>query len=637
MQAMNIDSIEKTLATCALTVPARRPWLLFDPEQAEAVRRNAADPTVPDDAGGSRPLLDTIRENCDAILARATEAPFPLQTYRGSYDIAKVAEGYFLSGERAYADWVNGEIDRVCGIASWMNPALGIEEGPDTHAEHTMTNIAANLATAHDLLGDARSEAEHAALAEAIRTHCVRQFIFSTKTRAAWWAWEDWKTNWKIMCCGETGLAVCAFADHIPETREALWLATRGVIETLDAVPPEGDWEEGVSYWFTTLYMGLRFAGALRRLTGGEVDLFQHEALNVTGDFVVMTTTPGGRIYNFNDNHEQLPPFSADALLVLAKEKDRADWLRTARISASHTVQWLNLEDPDIPGEAPERTAMLFPWTGIATARTGWGPDDTFVGVKATRTKMSHGHLDANSFVVESRGVPLLIDSGTWPYAFTLGNHDETGPRWNFDANATVGHNTILVDGQGQSCGEEFVARILSLESGDGWHRIVADASNVYPGLLKKFVRTIHLVAPDVVIVHDEIACVGERHVEWLMHYAGTVETHGIVSIVENEGVRLAITPLLPDRSMGWRVKDVTRTSTYPNDETGSSVSPSIRYRSFAPFRAAEKFEFLFAMRVTEGDDEGEWDFHHTDGGWELRHDGVAVASSESAGIQAPS
>ncbi len=623
---MDLDTVNETLKCCELNTPAQRPWLLFDAGQAQTIRRRAQASIVPDDSGGTRPLLDKVRDDCNAILTREPEDPFPLQTYQDSYKMVTVAEGYFLLGDRVYADWVNKQIEQVCGIASWMNPALGTSTGPDSHAEHVMTNITANLAMAHDLLGDARNEADKAALADAIRNHCILPFIFSTKTRAAWWAWEDWKTNWKIMCCGEAGLAVCAFADHIPEAREALWLAARGVMETFDAVPPEGDWEEGVTYWFTTLYMGLRFATALRRLSGGAVDLFQHEALGVTGDFAVMTTTPGGRVYNFNDNMDRLPPYSADALVLLAKEKGREDWLQTARMFASHSVQWLAAENPDLHTDVPQRTAVRFPWTGIATARTGWGPDDTFIAVKATRTKMSHGHLDANSFVLESRGVPLLIDSGTWPYAFSLGNHDETGPRWNFDAFASVGHNTLLIDGQGQSCGDAFVARIVSLDSGNGWHRIVADASDVYPGLLKRFVRTIHLVAPASVIVHDEIVCDGERHVEWLMHYAGTVRTKGHVSIVENEGVRLVVTPLLPDRSMGWRVNDVTRTSTYVNDESGKQANPSIRYRSFSPFRAAEKFEFLFAMRVGEDHVDGEWDFRHKDGGWELQHGGVRIA-----------
>jgi len=626
---MDMDRVKEVISTCELNVHAQRPWLLFDAGQAERIRQVAATRAVPHDSGGTMPLLEKVRSDCDRILARGPDETSAMILRIITFDIVTVAEGYFLLGEPAYADWVNAQIQRICGIASWMNPVLGVTTGPDSHAEHTMTNIIANLAMAHDLLGDARDEGDAAQLAEAIRSHCVLQFIFSTETRAAWWAWEDWKSNWKIMCCGETGLAVCAFADRIPEARQALWLAARGVIETFDAVPPEGDWEEGVSYWFVTLFMGLRFATALRRLTGGAVDLLQHEALGVTGDFAVMTTTPGGRVFNFNDNMEKLPPFSAEALLLLAQQKGRMDWLHTARMFASNSVHWLATEDPDLSEEVPARTAALFPWTGIATARTGWGPEDTFVAIKATRSQVSHGHLDANSFVLESRGVPLLIDSGTWPYAILLGFHEEEGPRWNFDGLATVAHNSILVDGQGQSCGEDLVASIVSLDSGDGWHRIVADASAVYPGLLRRFVRTIHLVAPGSVIVYDQVECEGERHVEWLMHYAGTVRTKGHVSVVENEGVRLVVTPLLPDRSMGWRVNDVTRTSTYVPEE-GKDANPSIRYRSFSPFRAAGEFEFLFAMRVDGDEDGGEWDFCFDDEGWRLRHAGLTIRTQRN-------
>ena len=40
--------------------------------------------------------------------------------------------------------------------------------------------------------------------------------------------------------------------------------AAQGVLQTLDKVPAEGDWPEGINYWFCTLMMGLRFARALR-------------------------------------------------------------------------------------------------------------------------------------------------------------------------------------------------------------------------------------------------------------------------------------------------------------------------------------------------------------------------------------
>ena len=395
-------------------------------------------------------------------------------------------------------------------------------------------------------------------------------------------------------------------------------------------MPPEGDWQEGVTYWFVTLFMGLRFAAALRRLTGGKVDLFEHPALSITGDFAMMTTTPGGRVYNFNDNQDRLMPGAAEGLLLLATLTGRRDWLAVARRFPTESPLWLATDDPDIPSETPTHaTAAKFPYTGVATMRSGWDPEATWVGFKCSPSEVSHGHLDANSFVLESGGVPLVIDEGTWPYGAHMGYGDTKMLRWNWDALSTVGHNTLLVDGQGQAQGKDYVGRVASLEHGRGWDMVVGDASKMYPGLLKSFVRTLLFIHPDVLVVRDVVECEGERHAEWLLHYAGSIRAHdaqdgeGIPSIVENEGVRLVVTPLLPDRSLGWRVSDVTRASVYESHDTLQDVQRAVRYRSFSPFRAAGGFEFLFGLRVN-GDESGrDWEFTPGPDGWTLKPDGT--------------
>lgn len=614
MTRWRMEQVQATLAACELRVGGRRPWLLFDAGQAEEIRRRAAERDG---------VLDRVRKRCEDVIASPLVEACPQWASSIARGAATVAEGFFLLQEPRFAAWAKARMESLYDVHTWMAPCHGEGGGPDSHADHVMTNVASALVRAHDLLGDACGEVDTALLAERIRDHCVLQFLFSTRTRAAWWAWEDWRTNWKIMCCGETGLAVCALADRIPETRETLWLCARGVIETLDAVPPEGDWEEGITYWFITLQMGLRFARALKRLTGGAVDLFDHPALHVTGDYAMMTTTPSGRLFDFNDNQSSLEQGAADAVLQLALTAGRGDWLATARRFPSNSPLWLAMDDPDLPVATPDRTAQCFPTTGIATMRTGWGREDVFVGIKSSPSKVSHGHMDGNSFVLEAKGKSLLIDEGTWRYASHIGSGDFEKLRWNFDALSSVGHNTLLIDGAGQSCGEDRVGRILSLDSGHGWDRVVAEAGALYPGRLKTFRRTLLLVHPDILVIRDVVECQGERRAEWLLHYDGGIRSEEVVSIVENEGVRLVVTPLLPDRRLGWRVSDVTRTSHYQCHDTLEQVRPSVRYRSFAPFRAAESFEFLFALRV-DGDPTGaDWRFECGEDGWSLRSAGA--------------
>jgi len=608
-----METIRRTLETCELRVPRTRPWLLFDRAEREVIRQRAA---------GRDALLERVRKQCEERVAGGV---LPVTVHDAGPTVPKVvaaAEGYLLLGDRSLADWVLDQAREFLKLESWMFPLHG-EDGPHAHADHVLCNVAAALVYAHDLLGEACTEEDMSVLAEVVNRLCVEKFIYTTHDRKSWWSYEDWKTNWKIMCCGETGLAVCGLADRLPDARQALWLSARGVIETLNAVPPEGDWEEGVTYWFTTLYMGLRFAVALKRLTSGAVDLFEHPALARTGDFGMMTAFPAGYLYDFNDNLNKPTAVGSDAMLWLAVHTGRRDWLHAARMFPSDTPVWLSADAPDLEDELPSKLTANFPDSGVATMRSGWGTDDAFVGMKCSRSDVSHGHLDANSFVLSAAGAPLVVDSGAWPYAAHISSFDFNGPRWNFDGYATIGHSTLMVDGQGQSTGKDLVGRIVEVSSGEGWHKVVGDASAVYPGLLETFVRTIMLVGSELVIVRDVVRCAGERHVEWLLHYAGDIRTVGVASVLENEEVRLVVTPLLPDKSNGWRVSDVTRTSVYKSHDSRGDVTPSIRYRSFSPFRAAAEFEFLFAMRVGGDEDGGDWTFTPDTNGWELQAKGT--------------
>ncbi|MCE9592344.1 MAG: heparinase II/III-family protein [Planctomycetes bacterium] len=597
-----------TLATVDFCEPCPRPHLLFDAAQVAGVRRRAAEQPG---------LIQRMRERSNKLLATdARLVPPPLAMWPAR-DAFYMAEGFLLLEDPALAAWTWTRIEAMLAETTWKFSL----HGGCPCCDHVMGNVAAWLSCAHDLLGPAVTEAQTHRLADGLRRHILQPFLDGTRTRAEFWAKAETESNWKIMTCGEAGLAFCAFADYWPEAREALGLATRGVIETLDRVPPEGDWPEGVMYWMTTLFMGLRFALALKRLTNGKVDLFAHPALRRTGDFATMLITPGGRNYDFGDNRADASAENVSlCLLLLGVHTGRGDWLGQARRFPNDSVLWLASDDPapgpgGVPVQTPARLAALFPRTGVASVRSGWRPDDSFVGFKSGPSNVGHSHLDANSFIVEAAGKPLLIDEGFWWY----------GPgcferwRWDFDNCATIGHNTLLVDGKGQTLGADHPGRLTRFESHPRYHLTVGDASACYPGLLKKFIRSWLFIVPDVLIVRDVVACEGERHVEWLMHHAGTVRSDDVLSIVENGNAALTVRPFLLDRTLGWRVADVCRTSLFNAYDLAEEIRPSIRYRAFSPLRPAESFEFLFGMRLGATNDTAFWQFEGAPGDWTLR------------------
>ena len=530
-----------------------------------------------------------------------------------------MAQGYVLGGPRDWAEWSKARVFHMLDGGTWIPP---VHQSMCPFYDHVTGQVAAALAYTHDLLGDALTDEENRRLTGGMRRRVLLPFLEATRDRSAWWSKEETDSNWKIMTCGETGFAICGYASEWSESREALQNAARGVLETLDRVAPEGDWPEGVGYWMSTLFMGLRFARALRRLTDGAINLMEHPCLQRTGDFALYLTNNRGRVYNFNDNQDSLDyEAPSDCIRLLAAETGRSDWQALGRSYAHTTLLSLALEPSagdaaaDVRGE---RCAAAFPRTGVATLRSGWDRQDTFAGFKCGPSDVGHSHLDANSFVLESGGEPLLVDSGCWRYAAVIGSFDFRSLRWNWDGNATIGHSTILVDGQGQTWGKDYPGQLGALKTGDDWQMISGDASLCYPDLLTQYVRTVTLLSPRHVIIRDVIRCVGSRHVEWLLHYAGQIRENGVSAVVENGEASVAVTPLLPSRAFGWRVSDVTRTSVYPDEEYHAEYTHRIRYRGFAPFRAADSFEFLFGLKVG-GAGEADWDFVPDGEGWRLR------------------
>lgn len=590
-----------------------RPRLLFGAEDLRGLRERAA----------ARPgVLETARDGAARAMAQPAGAANAREPYLSGTDLVAVASAYALSGDAAYGPWLRERMDAMLALKTWFHP---VHVNVCRVCDHVVCNTAAQVALAHDLAFPVFGEGDGDRIAAGLRRLHLEPFLDGTQGQAEWWFGPAANNNWKIMCCGETGLAVCGYVERWPEAPEALARAAQGVWELLDLVPAEGDWGEGPSYWFTTLWMGLRYARALRRLTGGAADLFQHPSLRVTGDFLAQLTAPSGRIYNCQDCDPEMKPVLAESLAILAAAQKRPDWMYVARLAPAPTPLFLACDDPAVESRPSDHRAAAFPASGVATLRTGWGADDVFVGFRAGPSDVGHSHLDANSFVLEAGGQRLTLEHPYWPQGHFLGFFDPSGPRWNFDGPATVGHSTLLVDGQGQTWGKDFAARLLGVRDEGRCLTLAGEAGRAYPGLLRRFTRTILLLPPDTLVIRDIVECEGDRHVEWLLHYDGEIRSEGVASIVTSGSVSLSVVPFLPDLTNGWRWSDVTRTSLYQHSNNLRMVTPSIRYRSFSAFRKAPTFEFLFGLRV-HGTGEADFRFETADGGWRLRPAGSGCA-----------
>ena len=92
-------------------------------------------------------------------------------------------------------------------------------------------------------------------------------------------------------------------------------------------------------------------------------------------------------------------------------------------------------------GRAPTETSHAFPYCGHYVMRSGWDKDATYLLLDSGPFGYGHQHEDKLHFVLWSHGRQLLLDAGVFSY-------DQS--RWRRYVLSSYGHNTVLVDGEGQ-------------------------------------------------------------------------------------------------------------------------------------------------------------------------------------------
>jgi hypothetical protein len=127
----------------------------------------------------------------------------------------------------------------------------------------------------------------------------------------------------------------------------------------------------------------------------------------------------------------------------------------------------------------------------------------------------NHSHADQNSFVINSGGQRLAIDSGYYD--------DYKTPHWWEWYKQTRAHNAITGDGgQGQDVFEHS-GRLGSggltayLHQPD-YDIVTGDAKSAYGGALQEATRSLVYLRPNLILVYDKLASDVARQWEWNIH-----------------------------------------------------------------------------------------------------------------------
>jgi hypothetical protein len=433
---------------------------------------------------------------------------------------------YYLSGEERYRELARGWL---------LHAARWDPEGPTgiDSVDHAAHDVLVGLATAYDALYAELTTSERELVRSAIERRCTALYRYLNPFE------NDPSNNHPWFHTTALGLGALAVWDEVPEAVEWVRLAARLYTGRFLCIGGrDGDWHEGSSYWSYGLGFVFTFCDSLKAVTG--LDLYQHPWLQRTARFKLYVHLPGGPSVPFGDNHGN-PPNAEDA----------ARMLRLASVYRDPVAQWWGLTA--LAGEEPRRPELLvwlFLWWDpdlfpvpptpedlaptAVFADAGWAVFHTTlrsqVGVhfalrsgRAVESGASHTHADLNHLVLRVDGEDLLVDSGLYDYYGS--------PHFAQWYTRTRAHNTILVDGQGQSANASGAGgAITGFLHAEAFDYLTAEVGpGAYPAPLRHFHRHVLFRRPaqDTAsdpadcgwfLVLDEVEGSEPFGVEWLWH-----------------------------------------------------------------------------------------------------------------------
>jgi hypothetical protein len=286
----------------------------------------------------------------------------------------------------------------------------------------------------------------------------------------------------------------------------------------------DGGWHEGLSYWAgymvkTTWWMDL--ARTALGIDGFRKPFFTHFA-----EYGMYTAPPGSPNMGFGDLAFRPVQPSWSFVWYFTRAAKNQYWAWWAQ-------QWniRNESDEPVLGflwgamgkvEPKEPTALpssrVFHGIGVAILNSTLldAADNVQVRLKSSPMgRRSHGHDPHNSFTLNAYGEALLMNN---VYRDLHGSEFHRG--WVYNTRA---QNALLVDGEGQPpAAPQGFGRIVHEKFAPEFDYVAGEAAAAYQGRLKKFLRHVVLVKPDLVIVADEIEAVRPSTFQWMLH--GAVE-----------------------------------------------------------------------------------------------------------------
>lgn len=364
--------------------------------------------------------------------------------------------------------------------------------------------------------------------------------------------WLSVINNWNQVC--NSGLSFGAIAVYEDYPALSAKLINRSVnsiaIPMNDAYGTDGAYPEGYIYWGYGTTMNVMLLAALEKAFNTDFGLTAAPGFLKTSYYLQNMIAPSGDTFNYSDEGQQSAVQPA-MFWFAGKLKDSSLLWAEKRFLTKEEIA-PQVIDRLLPSlllwGSGFRTDKVKPpaataWMGqgknpVASLRTSWSDSNAvYIGLKGGSPFVTHGHMDAGSFIMEADGERWAMDFGMQAYEsleskkIDLWANQQKGQRWEIFRYSNFTHNTLTINNQLQLV--DGYAPITGFSAATDFMQATTDLSTIYKGQLAKATRGIAIVQQQYVVVRDELETTHQPTlVRWTMLTDASVETINDKSLV---------------------------------------------------------------------------------------------------------
>ncbi|WP_303315420.1 heparinase II/III family protein [Flavivirga abyssicola] len=451
---------------------------------------------------------------------------------------------YLMENDEKSLARINDELLTVCNFVNW-NPSHFLD----------VAEMALGVAIAIDWTQDNLPESTIQLAKKALLEKAI---LKSWPKKNKKWGIAYGNTNWNQVCAGGLVAASIAIADENPE------LGVKTIHRVLDGLPnalatygPDGNYPEGATYWDYATAYSVTTNSIFQSAFGTDFGSYDVPGFKESAKFRLLSECPSGFYFNFSDCKDEQNANGNSSLAWFAmKSGNEAFFKKKSFLQPFDKMDKLSRFDGIAMLWLAKYKKRFF--KGIPTAWKGDGKNPIaifkshaedknqfYLGCKGGRASISHGNMDAGSFVFELNGIRWSIDPGVQGYhelekeGFNLWSNAQDGDRWTLLTKNNFGHSTLTINNE-LFLNNAF-APLINFKEGDK-PEASFDLSSVFGKNIKKAHRRFLKESTTSLLIEDDLEVSDStKLITWQMMTTANVKIVKEGAILSQGGKKLRL------------------------------------------------------------------------------------------------